>query len=53
MRQRSVCAVGATVYTEASVAVGPFKPLSIDMSEMPGGVYALFVNGQRFTVVKR
>lgn len=48
-----VNAVGATVYTEASVAVGPFKPLSIDMSEMPGGVYALFVNGQRFTVVKR
>lgn len=48
-----VNAAGATVYTEESVQIGPFKPLSIDMSAMPGGVYALIVNGQRFTVVKK
>lgn len=48
-----VNAAGATVYAEESVQVGPFKPLTIDMSAMPGGVYALIVNGQRFTVVKK
>ena len=42
-----------SVDAEESVQVGPFKPLTIDMSAMPGGVYALIVNGQRFTVVKK
>ena len=48
-----VNAVGATVYSLPSVRIGPFEPLSIDMSGLPGGTYALLVNEQRFTVVKR
>ena len=48
-----VNAVGATVYSLPSVRIGPFEPLSIDMSGLPGGTYALLVNGQRFTVVKK
>lgn len=48
-----VNAVGTTVYRNPSVTIGPFDPLAIDMDGMPGGTYSLFVNGQRFSVVKR
>ena len=48
-----VNAVGAIQFSRESVRIGPFEPLSIDMSGLPGGAYALLVNGQRFTVTKR
>lgn len=48
-----VNAVGAVQFSRESVRIGPFEPLSIDMSGLPGGAYALLVNGQRFTVTKR
>ena len=46
-------AVGATVYSDPAVTLGPFLPLDIDMRELPGGAYSLSVGGQRFSVVKQ
>lgn len=45
--------VGATVYSAASVKIGPFEPLSVDLRDLPGGTYSLFVGGARFTIAKR
>ena len=47
-----VSGAGATVYA-ATVTVGPFAPLAIDLRELPGGSYSLFVGGQRFTIAKK
>ena len=48
-----VNAAGTTVYSSPSVSMGPFSPLDIDMTEMAGGTYTLFVNGERFSIVKK
>ena len=48
-----VNAAGSVVYSSQSVSMGPFSPLEIDMREMAGGTYTLFVNGVRFNVVKK
>ena len=48
-----VNAVGATVYSDLSVQAGPFNPLTVDMSEMTGGIYTLLVDGKRFTIAKK
>ncbi|MBP5337179.1 MAG: S8 family serine peptidase [Bacteroidales bacterium] len=48
-----VNASGTLVYSSPSVNMGPFSQLDIDMTEMAGGTYTLFVNGERFGVVKK
>lgn len=46
---------GATVYENAEVGVGPFNPLSVDMSALPSGIYYVKIDGQEevFSVVKK
>ena len=46
-------AAGTRVYANPSVEMGPFHPMAVDMSEMPGGTYTLLVDGKTFTVTKR
>ena len=48
-----VNSAGAVVYSSTSVKMGPFSPLEIDMREMAGGTYTLFVNDVPFSVVKK
>lgn len=48
-----VNSVGATVFSTPSEQVGPFNPFSIDMSEMAGGIYALSVDGKKYSIVKK
>jgi hypothetical protein len=48
--------VGATVWS-GSATVGPFNPMSIDLSGQPGGVYYVHVQGngvdERYTIAKK
>ena len=46
---------GATVYENSEVGVGPFNPLSVDMSALPSGIYYVKIDGQEevFSVVKK
>ena len=46
---------GATVFEDTEAEIGPFKPLGIDMSTLPSGVYYVELGGQEksFSVIKK
>ena len=44
---------GGLVYASGSAAAGPFNPVAIDLRDQPGGTYALFVAGRRYTIAKK
>lgn len=46
---------GATVFVDTEAEIGPFEPLSIDMSKLPSGVYYVELGNQEksFSVIKK
>ena len=48
-----VSRAGATVFEKAGMELNPFDPVSLDLRDLPGGVYYAYIGSHRFTVVKQ
>ncbi len=44
---------GAVVFSQGDVTLDPFSPMSIDLKDLPGGVYYVRIGSDRYTIVKQ